>query len=73
MTSAQQLMEQGRAMGIVQGRAEGRAELLLRLLGAKFGVLGDSTVARVRVASIEQLDRWAERVLTAQSLDEVLD
>jgi hypothetical protein len=33
---------------------------------------GDVT-SRVRTASVDELDRWAERILSARSLEEVLD
>jgi hypothetical protein len=54
-----------------EGRAEGRAELVLKLLTLRFGPLTEATVACVRAASIEQLDGYAEGVLTAQSLEQV--
>lgn len=53
-------------------RIEGGAEILLKLLGLRFGRLSDATRARVEEATLEQLDTWVERVLTAQTLDEVL-
>ena len=49
-----------------------RVELLLMQLGRRFGPLSSLTRARVATASIEQLDLWAERVLDASTLDEVL-
>lgn len=53
-------------------RTEGRAEVLLKLLGVRFGRLSDATRAYVEAATSAQLDRWVERVLTAATLDEVL-
>lgn len=50
-----------------------RVELLLKQLGRRFGPLSSLTRARVATASIEQLDLWAERVLDASTLDEVLE
>ncbi|MBZ0120170.1 MAG: DUF4351 domain-containing protein [Sandaracinaceae bacterium] len=46
-------------------------ELVLKQLRVRFGELPEATIARVRVASVEELDRWAERVLTASSLEQV--
>jgi predicted transposase/invertase (TIGR01784 family) len=60
-------LEEGRE----EGRTEGRAEILLRLLRARFGTLPGSVLARVRQAESEQLDAWAERILTAASLEAV--
>jgi predicted transposase/invertase (TIGR01784 family) len=55
-----------------EGRAEGEARLLLKMLGLRFGPLSDTTRARVESATIEQLDTWAERILTATTPDDVL-
>lgn len=62
----------GRAEGMAKGEAKGKAELLLRLLVRRFGRVSAEVEQRVRAASIEELDTFAERVLTAESLDEVL-
>lgn len=77
---AQKKLEQGRAEGREAGRQEGRAEgraeggaaMLLKLLRGKFTNVPDAVDARVRAATAEELDRWAERVHTADSLDDVL-
>ena len=73
MTLGQQWYEEGRAEGEVKGRAEGevkgRAELLLKLLRLRFGSPPQPVVERVLGASIEELDRWGERILDAPSLD----
>lgn len=58
--------------GRKEGRKEGRVELLLELLALRFGAPAAGVRARVEAASIEQLDAWARRVLTAESIDEVL-
>lgn len=62
---------EGEARGRAEGEARGRAELLLKLLQLKFGALSDAAIARVRAASTDELDRWGERVLTAEALDDV--
>lgn len=72
VTTEQQLIERGRTEGRVEGRAEGRAELLLKQLDLRFGTVPTDVVDRLRGASASQLDLWAERVLTATSLDDVL-
>jgi flagellar biosynthesis/type III secretory pathway protein FliH len=83
VNAAEELIEQGRAQGLEQGRQEGRREgrhegrregareVLITLLLSRFGTLPDDVVARVKVADTEQIDRWAERLLTASSLAEV--
>ena len=69
MTGAEKLREEGRA----EGEAKGRAEVVIKQLTLRFGPLSASTEARVRAASIAELDRIAERVLSARSLAEVLE
>ncbi|NKY55961.1 DUF4351 domain-containing protein [Nocardia flavorosea] len=67
MTTAERLRAEGR----VQGRAEGEARVLLKLLAAKFGTLPTETVHRIRSADTDELETWTPRVLTATSLDEI--
>ncbi|MEX1369429.1 MAG: Rpn family recombination-promoting nuclease/putative transposase [Nannocystaceae bacterium] len=55
-----------------KGEARGEAKVLLKQLTLRFGPLPESTRARIESATIEQLDAWTERVLTAPTLDEVL-
>lgn len=75
MTSAEQLTQQVREEslkeGLKAGRREGQAELLLRQLSLRFGTLSDAITLRVREAVDTDLTHWADRVLVAQSLDEV--
>jgi predicted transposase YdaD len=80
MTSTyDRLLEQGRQEGRVAGRIEGRVEgqregqarVLITLLTTRFGTLPAALTERIRNADCDQLDRWALRVLTAASLDEV--
>lgn len=63
MTIADQLIQ--------QGRVEGRVELLMRQLAVKFGSLAEQTRERLVHATLAELDRWAERVLVATTLDDV--
>ena len=62
---------EGKAEGKQEGRVEGEAALLLRLLERKFRPLPDSARQRVASADAETLLAWGERVLDANSLDEV--
>jgi hypothetical protein len=52
-----------------QGKAEGRLEIVLKQLALRFGPLTEATQARLRDV---QLDAVAERLLTAQTLEEAL-
>jgi len=68
MTAGQRLIEQGRQQGIEQGRQE----LLLLLLRQRFGDVVDAHVEqRIATASIEQIEAWSVRVLSAATLAEL--
>ena len=71
MTLATSRLE-GRLEGEAKGRLEGQAALLLKQLSLRFGPPSEVTRARVAAATGAQLDAWAERVLTAQSVHDVL-
>jgi predicted transposase YdaD len=64
--------EEGQADGWAEGRAEGRKQMLLALLASRFGPLAEATQARVRGAQDAQLDAVAERIFTAQTLEEAV-
>jgi hypothetical protein len=64
MTGAERLYE--------EGRAEGRAETLLQLLGEKFGPLPVDVTARVLRASVQELEAWTGRLLSATTLEALL-
>jgi hypothetical protein len=51
---------------------EGRVEITLKLLALRFGPLPDATQTRVRSVQDAQVDAIAERLLTAQTLEEAL-
>jgi hypothetical protein len=62
----------GKEEGQADGWAEGRAQMLLALLASRFGPLTEATQARVRGAQDAQLDAVAERIFTAQTLEEAV-
>ena len=65
MTAGQRLIEQGRQQG-VQG-------VLLRLLRQRFGDAVNAQVEqRIATASLEQVEAWTGRVLSAATLAEVI-
>jgi predicted transposase/invertase (TIGR01784 family) len=63
----------GRTEGEAKGRTEGKAETLRKLLTLKFGELSERAALRIASASEAELDRWVERVLTADTLAAVVD
>ena len=72
MSVADWYEDRGRQAGLEKGRDEGARNILLRQLRARFGAVPDAAVARIQAAAAPQLDVWADRVLTAGTLDEVL-
>ncbi|HEY2400548.1 MAG TPA: DUF4351 domain-containing protein [Steroidobacteraceae bacterium] len=58
---------------VAQGKAEGRVEIILMQLALRFGPLTEAIQTRVRGVQDAQLAAVAERVLSAQTLAEVLD
>jgi hypothetical protein len=69
VTAAELLIERG----LQEGHREGQCKMLLKQLGARFGALSGRVMAQVKAADLAQLDLWAERVLTAATLANVLD
>ena len=69
MTLAERLMERGRA----QGARKGQIKLLLKMLGLRFGTLPPEISAWLEAGTEADLERWAERLLVAASLEEVFD
>jgi flagellar biosynthesis/type III secretory pathway protein FliH len=63
--------KKGNAEGVAQGEVAGRMELLLRLVRKRFGDVSPTIEDRIRSADGDTLDRWAERILTANRIDEV--
>jgi flagellar biosynthesis/type III secretory pathway protein FliH len=69
----QQGVQQGIQQGIQQGVQQGGCKLLLRQLRKRFGPqVTPATEQRLAAASAEQLEIWAERVLSAATLDELM-
>jgi Putative transposase, YhgA-like len=73
--------QEGREEGRQEGRQEGRREgvhegerlMLLRVLRRRFGAAVDAAIEeRVMGASIEMLDVWIDRMLSAPTLSELL-
>jgi hypothetical protein len=64
-------IRQEEALRVRQEEALRLQHLLIRLLTHRFGALPEDVLARIRVADTATLGRWAERQLTAQSIDDV--
>ena len=64
-------MERGRVEGMERGRVEGERAVVERLLRRRFGKLSKSASERLVTASTTDLERWADKVLDADSLEDV--
>ena len=61
-----------RAEGAIEGEARGEARMLVRILRGRGFIVGAEVEARVLATdSVDALERWADRALTAASIDEV--
>jgi hypothetical protein len=54
-----------------EGRQEGEAALLLRMLDRKFGPIADGVHERIAAADQAQLEAWGLRLLEASSIEEL--
>ena len=64
--------ERGIAKGLQQGIVGGKRDMMLKLLRLKFGTLPQNVEAKVQALTAEtELDTLSERVLTANSLQEM--
>ena len=74
VTSVERLaIERGIQQGKLEGKLDGEATVLERQLAKRFGPLAEETRGRLRSASAEQLELWAERILDAPTLAAVLE
>lgn len=67
-----ELREKALQEGLQEGLQKGEARVLLRQFRLKFGPLDPETEKRVRSADADRLLGWSERILTAESLQDVL-
>ena len=69
----EQWKKQGQVEGRVEGRVEGEVAVLARQISKRFGPLDEQTTARLKSATLDQLDIWADRILDAPTLQAVFD
>jgi hypothetical protein len=72
MTGAEKLRREGRDQGRQEGEVLGKRGALLLQLRQRFGRLPAAAVARINEAEAAELDVWFGRVLTAETLDDVI-
>jgi len=63
--------EEHEKIGEARGELRGAANVVLRLLARRFGAVPDDVERRVRSADADTVQRWGDRVIDAQSLDDV--
>ena len=64
-------IRQGMRDGIKQGMLSGARQVLTRLLTRRFGPLPAAVLQQLEQADTDQLERWADNVLDAPTLDDV--
>ncbi len=67
----EQGLEQGIEQGLERGLLQGEATVLRRLLKRRFARLPQWVEERLKRASREELERWTDRVIEAEALEEV--
>lgn len=67
----ERLLTQGRQQGMQLGRQEGELVVLTRLLARRFGPLAPAVSERLQKATTADLERWADNILDARTLEEV--
>ena len=72
-TRFQQMLAERDATCRAEGRTEGGANLLLRQVQRRFGPIPGDVEARIRTAPAADLEAWADAVLDARSLEELLE
>ncbi len=70
---ARRYFSQGRQAGVEIGQRQGQCAVLIRLAEQRFGAMPAESRVRVEAADAQTVDRWLDRLLTASSLDELLD
>ena len=58
-------------IGEARGELRGAANVVLRLLARRFGAVPDDIERRVRSADADMVQRWGDRVVDAETLDDV--
>jgi len=57
----------------LEGQMAGRADLILKILAGRFGKIPKRIQTKVRKAPYVLVDKFAERLLTAQTLEQVFE
>jgi hypothetical protein len=63
--------KRGEKIGEERGGKKGKKEVLLKLLQLKFGSVPEQIQQQILLANVDQLDKWIEQILTANSINEI--
>ena len=70
-------MQEGEQVGVQKGRQEGKQEgemlILQRLLAKRFGAIPADKISLISNASVEDIERWADRVFDAEQLSDIFN
>lgn len=70
---ARRYFVQGKSEGLIEGKTSGRIALMQKLLVTRFGPLPDWASSCIQAQDDEELEKIAERLLAAKTLDEAID
>ena len=65
-------IEQGIEKGMEKGIEKGINQIIIKLLESKFGYLSSTVKIKLQLASTIELETYGERILFANSVEEVL-
>jgi hypothetical protein len=71
MTAAQEWFLEGKEEGLEAGERRALASTLTRQVRLRFRDIPPEAVARIEAATKPELERWLERILTAETLDDL--
>ena len=71
--TALEVLEAGREEGRAAGMRHALAATLHKLMRLRFGGIPAAAAVRIEAAPTPELERWIEGVLTAESLEALLD
>ena len=67
----QDVYAEGQQEGKLEGELKGESKLLERLIVKRFGPVTEDTRTRLKTATADQLEIWADRMLDALTLTDV--
>jgi hypothetical protein len=69
--STQDIVQQWERELLEKGRAEGARGMVARQLRGRLGPLDAATENRIAMADVDELNRWSDRIIGAERVDDV--